>query len=228
MGAFCRLVVLGLAVVLGAACSGSQSSRTVTEHVVTPPSNVDHLYFRPVICTIPAESRSAPQSQIAVGPVVGSACRSSTPALIQTPSGEQETAASSVILPYFSGGVRYVVGPADLTAVDVVSAKTELAPGSSVAYEIVLKLTPSGLSKLDGVAASRYPFYRQNPPNPPPQSREAIEVDGLVLIAPPMEAPKFTGSVVISTPGMSSGAVSQVVFMINHAVASARAHPAQT
>lgn len=89
-------------------------------------------------------------------------------------------------------------------------------------------MTPSGLSKLDAVAATRYPFYRQNPSNPPPQSREAIEVDGTVLVAPPMEAPKYTGSVVINTPGMSLDAADQVVSRINQAVASARGHPAQT
>ncbi|HEX6395408.1 MAG TPA: hypothetical protein VFZ97_18380 [Acidimicrobiales bacterium] len=90
------------------------------------------MYFRPVICTIPPASPSAPVIPPPVGSFAELACQSSTPALVPWTTLEQESSASSVVLTYINGytggGVRYVVGRADLTTLDVVSAETELAP----------------------------------------------------------------------------------------------------
>ena len=226
MGVLYRFVGLGLGVaVAGAGCGSSHRAPTIGQQHVVTQGSPGNLYFRPVLCTIPPESREA------VPGSPESACQSGTPALVASSgenASEQETAASSVILHYIGGGKRYVCGPADLTSTDVVSAKAEASPGVGFGYEVVLKLTPAGVRKLDAVAVARYAYYKQNPSNPPPQSLEAIEQGYTVLMAPPMESPKFNGSVVLTTPGMNLNMADQAVQIINQIIAYDRTHPTQT
>ncbi|HEX4865556.1 MAG TPA: hypothetical protein VFV02_15920 [Acidimicrobiales bacterium] len=221
-GVVCRFVGLGLAVaVVGAGCSSSHRAPTIGQHVVTPGGPPGEVYFRPVLCVIPPESReAAPGSP-------ESACQSSTPALVASSgeqANEQETAASSVLLHYIGGGKRYVCGPADLTSADIVSARAEPSPGMGFGYEVVLKLTPGGERKLDAVAAARYVYYKQNPSNPPPQSLEAIEQGYTVLVAAPMESPKFNGTVMVTSPAMNLNMADQLVQIIDQIIAYDRTH----
>ena len=220
MGVLYRFVALGLvALFAGAACSSSKPTPEVPQHVITQ-GQPDNVYFRPVLCMIPPESHNAAPS----GPAT--ACLSRTPALIAN-SDQQETAASPAILSHIGGGVRYVCGPADLTSADIVSARAESSPGVGFGYEVVIKLTPAGARKLDRIAAARYAYYKQNPANPPVQSREAIEQGQAVLVAPPIEAPSFRGSIVINPPGMSLNFADEIAGMINQIVAYNRAHASQ-
>jgi preprotein translocase subunit SecD len=63
---------------------------------------------------------------------------------------------------------------------------------------VQLQFTGKGSSDFDKIAAQRYPFYKQNPGNPPYQSLEAFELDGTVYSAPTIQAQTFNGSAVIS------------------------------
>jgi preprotein translocase subunit SecD len=61
-----------------------------------------------------------------------------------------------------------------------------------------LNFTGKGSTEFDKIASQRYPYYKQNPNNPPPQSLEAFELDGVVYSAPTIQAPAFNGTAVIS------------------------------
>jgi hypothetical protein len=216
-----RLAGIGLAVVVaGAACSSSHRSPAAQRNVQSP-AVLGDLYFRPVLCILPP-----PDRHISLTVPPESACQSSTPGLIASSNDASETAGSSVILPFINGGMRFVVGPADLTSADVDSAQVQEASGGG--WQVSLKLTPTGTRKLDAVAAARYPYYRQDPSNPPPQSREAIEQGHTVFSAPPMEATHFNGYVVINTPGMRLGLANELASLINEMVTYNRLHATQT
>jgi hypothetical protein len=216
-----RLAGVGLAVVVTAAACSSSHRSPATQQNVQSPAVLGDLYFRPVLCTLPP-----PDRHISLTVPPGSACQSSTPGLIASSSDASETAGSSVILPFINGGVRYVLGPADLTSTDVDSTKVQEAPGGG--WQVSLKLTTVGTRKLDAVAATRYPYFKRDPSNPPPQSREAIEQGHTVFSAPPMEATDFNGYVVINTPGMRLGLANELASLINEMVAYHRVHGTQT
>lgn len=217
MGAFYRLLAGGVTVaLLAASCSGSHHSPVAQQQASAPPAGADHVYFRPVLCTI------APQSPDAVPAPAQSACQSSTPSMIDSTPDNQDSPASVVILPYIRGGVRYVLGPADLTSTDLASAQAE---SGSQGYEVVLTLTSAGIRKLDAVAAVRYSFYKQDPSNPPAQSKEAVEQGHTVLMAPAIQAPAFNGSVLISLPNLSQQGASSLVVILNRIIAYDRVHP---
>jgi hypothetical protein len=108
-----------------------------------------------------------------------------------------DTARSFVILPYYDGSVRYVLGPADLN--QTVIAKTSIiAPRGGGGYEVQITFTRTGATAFDNIAAHRYPYYQSDPTKPPFSSMEAVEVDGLVLAAPAIQEPSFNGTAVIS------------------------------
>ena len=65
-------------------------------------------------------------------------------------------------------------------------------------YQVLLNFTNAGAKQFDNIAAQRYPYYQQNPTNPPPCSLEAFELDGVVYSAPTIQAPSFNGTAVIS------------------------------
>ena len=205
-----RFIAAALALVFAAdGCGGSQQSPAVRQNLPLPGSPGE-LFLRPVECTIP------PQSSDAVPGPAESGCHNSTPALIAITPMAQETAGSWVIVPYIKGGVRYVLGPADLTSIDFASANAEPAPGAG--FEVVLKLTPAGSRKFNAIVAVRYPYYRQNPSNPPPQSEEAIEQGDAVLAAPPLEGSTNHGFVVIRTPEMNLGFARELAGIINEII----------
>ncbi len=126
-------------------------------------------------------------------------------ALPSTPIGE-DTANNSVILPYYDNSARYVLGPADMKG-NVVSNTSIIAPTTGGGFEVQVTFTSSGAAEFDKIASVRYPYYQQDPSNPPPQSQEAIELDGVVESAPTIQASSFNGVAVIS--GSSSAPFTQ-------------------
>lgn len=118
---------------------------------------------------------------------------SSTPS---TANGS-ESAAQDVIVPYYldASSPRYVLGPADMTGSAIANAQAISEGGY---YQVQLTFTAAGAAEFNAVAAQRYPYYRQNPSDPPFQSLEAIELDGKVVSAPTIQAASFNGSAVIS------------------------------
>ncbi len=127
-----------------------------------------------------------------------SACSSSNAASADRPRGIQnDTADSYVILPYYDNSVRYVLGPADMKG-DVVSNTSVIAPTAGGGYEVQVTFTGKGATEFDNIAAQRYPYYQQDPSNPPYSSMEAIELDGVVQSAPTIQASSFHGTAVIS------------------------------
>ncbi|HEX4864954.1 MAG TPA: hypothetical protein VFV02_12835 [Acidimicrobiales bacterium] len=104
-----------------------------------------------------------------------------------------------MILPYYdrpSDNPRYVLGPADVSGDAIANAEVILT--SSGQYQVQLSFTTAGSSAFDKVAAQRFAFYQNNPNNPPYQSLEALELDGVVYSAPTIQAASFNGTAVIS------------------------------
>jgi preprotein translocase subunit SecD len=126
-----------------------------------------------------------------------SACSSSNAASLPTTAIGNDTSGNYVILPYYDHSVRYVLGPADMKG-DVVSNTSVIAPTSGGGYEVQVTFTSKGATQFDNIAAKRYPYYQQDPSNPPYASMEAIELDGVVQSAPTIQASAFHGSAVIS------------------------------
>jgi preprotein translocase subunit SecD len=123
-------------------------------------------------------------------------CSASNAAELPSTPVARDTATSTVILPYYDNTVRYILGPADMTGNGVSTASVQLS--SAGQYSVLLTFTNAGSVKFDKIAAERYPYYQQNPSNPPPQALEAFELDGVVESAPAIEAASFNGTAVIS------------------------------
>jgi preprotein translocase subunit SecD len=126
-----------------------------------------------------------------------SACSSSNAADLPSTQISDDTAGAYVILPYYDHSVRYVLGPADMKG-DVVSNTSVIAPTAGGGYEVQVTFTSKGATEFDNIAAIRYPYYEQDPSNPPYTSMEAIELDGVVQSAPTIQASAFHGTAVIS------------------------------
>jgi hypothetical protein len=112
------------------------------------------------------------------------------------PATEAET--SPVILPYYDHSARYVLGPADLdqTIVSTNPRPSVVQSDQEKGYEVEVNFSPPGA--FDAIAAKRYAYYQQNSQNPLYQSMEAIEVNGVVMSAPVIQAPSFNGVAIIS------------------------------
>ena len=136
----------------------------------------------------PVSPTSATQAQ--------SDCAASNASQLPTTPVSGDTATANVILPSRDGTLRYVLGPSDMTGAGVSNATVQLSQTGQ--YSVQLTFTGSGSNEFDKIAAARYPFYKQNPNNPPPQSLEAFELDGVVESAPTIQAASFNGTAVIS------------------------------
>jgi hypothetical protein len=125
-------------------------------------------------------------------------------------------------LPYFDNSIRYVLGSADLTGHDIASAVAVPSTEEASGYQVELNLTTAGAQVMDRLAQARYPYYEQNPSDPPPQSMEAIEVGGVVQSVPVVQASSFDGAVIISYSGhsMTPNQASSLVRTIDQAAAS--------
>ncbi len=123
-------------------------------------------------------------------------CSASNAAQLPSTSVNSDAANATVILPYYDNSVRYILGPADMTGNSVSNASVQLSQAGQ--YSVNLTFTNAGGVKFDKIASERYPYYQQDPSNPPPQALEAFELDGIVESAPAIEAPSFNGTAVIS------------------------------
>ena len=123
-------------------------------------------------------------------------CAASNAAALPNTPVQNDTAKNPVILPYYDQTIRYILGPADMSGNGVANATVQLSQAGQ--YSVNLTFTNSGGNTFDKIAAVRYPFYQQNPNNPPYQSLEAFELDGVVESAPTIQAATFNGTAVIS------------------------------
>ena len=78
---------------------------------------------------------------------------------------QADTQNATVILPYYDNSVRYILGPADMTGNGVSNASVQLSTAGQ--YSVVLTFTNAGGVQFDKIAAQRYPYYQQDPSNPP-------------------------------------------------------------
>jgi preprotein translocase subunit SecD len=116
---------------------------------------------------------------------------------VPTSSPSADSAAAFVILPYYDGSVRYVLGPADLNQTAIANTSI-IAHGAGAGYAVQFTFTRTGATAFDNIAAHRYPYFQSDPTNPPFSSMEAIDLDGVVQSAPAVQAPSFGGTAVIS------------------------------
>jgi preprotein translocase subunit SecD len=131
-------------------------------------------------------------------PLSTSTCSASNAAQIPstTPANDTKDAAY-VLLPYYDNSVRYLLGHEDIQG-NVVSNTSVIAPQAGGGFQVQVTFTSGGANQFDNVAAQRYPYYANNKANPPFQSMEAIELDGVVQSAPVIQASSFHGIAVIS------------------------------
>jgi preprotein translocase subunit SecD len=126
-------------------------------------------------------------------------CSATNSAELPSTQVQNDTSKATVILPYYqnpSSSPRYVLGPADMSGTGVSGASVILSQAGQ--YQVQLTFTGKGSTEFDNIAAQRYPYYKQNPSNPPYQSLEAFELDGTVYSAPTIQAESFNGTAVIS------------------------------
>ena len=128
---------------------------------------------------------------------LASACTAADSRDIPDTPRSGDVASASVIDPNYTGSLRYVLGPADLTA-GAIASDAQLRDPATGDYELELVFTGPGSAAFDRVARLRYPYYQQDPSNPPFTSLEAIEVDGVVVSAPTIQASSFSGTAIIA------------------------------
>src|SRR6202000_3051741 len=116
-------------------------------------------------------------------------CSASNAAELPTTPVSRDTKHATVILPYYDNSLRCTRAPADMTGNGVSTASVQLSTAGQ--YSVLLTFTNAGSVQFDKIASERYPYYQQNPSNPPPQALEAFELDGVVESAPAIEAPSF-------------------------------------
>ena len=152
----------------------------------------------PATSIVPSQSSGSNPIPINTPPS-SATCSASNSAQIPSTAVASDTSSSTVILPfYLSPGQnpRYVLGPADMSGAGVSTASVIV--DQTGRYTVQLLFTGKGSSQFDNIAAQRYPYYKQNPNNPPYQSLEAFELDGTVYSAPTIQAQSFNGTAVIS------------------------------
>lgn len=150
------------------------------------------LYFRPVDCIIPNYKPigfTKPPSE--------ATCSDPDAEGVPTTSPSADSPAATVIVPYYDGSVRYVLGPVDLNQTAIGNTSI-IPPRGGGGYQVELTFTRTGSTAFDAIAAQRFPHYQQDPGNPPYSSMEAVELDGVVQAVPTVQAPSFNGTAVIS------------------------------
>ncbi|MDA8047532.1 MAG: protein translocase subunit SecD [Actinomycetota bacterium] len=202
----------GVVVAAGSTTTVASASTTAPSPSTTAPS--------------PSTTAAANQSTtttVAPNPAAGlssSDCsRSNLGNTPSTPPGS-DNQNQSVILPVDpkafpgSNGLRYLIGPADMTgrAVSGASAVIDTTTGQ---YQVNLTLTSSGATQFDNIASARYACYRQNTSNPPACSQEAFELDGTIESAPDFQAASFNGQVSI-TGSFSSGQATDLADVLKY------------
>ena len=158
------------------------------------------LLFRPVACEV-APYRAASGRLVAKAPRLSALCHGPTAAQAgypTTPAG-QDGRSSTVLLAPSYPGPRLVLGPAEMTG-SIVKAASAMFDRYGGGWQVALSFSPAGSALFDHYAAAHYRCYKQRPYNynPPPCAQQAVDLDGVVLSAPFVEAATFGGSAVIS------------------------------
>jgi hypothetical protein len=162
----------------------------------------DWVYLRPVVCQIPAYGAAGSPAPGATtpssAPDAESACRSARPASVpSTPLGG-ESADAAVILPYFYGPTRFVLGPADLQPSSF--ARSSVVSGHQHGYQVQIDLTAAGSQSLNRVASERRSEPTRNGSEPGGANEEAFEVNGIVVSTLAFQASSSNGTVIVSGP----------------------------
>ena len=173
--------------------AGSTSSTTKPATATTKPTTSTTTPATTIVQPTPTTTGSS----LPVTAPVSSYCGASNASSLPSTAVQNDVATADVALPYYDNSIRYVLGPADMKG-DVVSNTSVIAPTTGGGFQVQVTFTSKGATEFDKIAAQRYPFYRQNPNNPPVQSQEAIELDGVVQSAPTIQASSFNGIAVIS------------------------------
>jgi preprotein translocase subunit SecD len=158
------------------------------------------------IVQAPSQGSAVPPTSPANATEAQNDCSAANAAELPTTPVQDDLATANVILADYTGQVRYILGPADMTGTGISNAQLIVDPSTS-ANEVQVNFNSKGSSEFDAIAAKRYPYYAQNQSNPPVQSLEAFELDGVVESAPTIQAATFNGTAVIS--GSTSNPFSQ-------------------
>ncbi len=159
----------------------------------TPPTT-----STPATTIVPSQTSGGSPVPVNSPPSIATCSASNSSQIPSTPAAN-DTSSATVILPYYlnpSQNPRYVLGPSDMSGNGVSTATATVDQTGQ--YQVQLTFTSKGAQQFDKIAAQRYPFYKQNPSNPPFQSLEAFELDGTVYSAPTIQAQSFNGTAVIS------------------------------
>jgi preprotein translocase subunit SecD len=148
------------------------------------------------------------------GRVTQADCSDTNLASIPSTPVTADTADATVLLPQYDHTVRYILGPADMKG-DVVHDATVIAPTAGGGFQVQVTFTNSGATQFDKIAAERYPYYQANQSNPPVQAQEAMELDGVVISAPVIQASAFHGTAVISGSNSAPFTESQASSLAN-------------
>ncbi len=131
------------------------------------------------------------------------ACSSASAASIPNTNPDSDYQHNTVILPAAPGSGasgtsngRWVLGPADTTGKIIASAQAQQSTSNSGQYSVEAKLTGTGNTEFNKIAAVRNAVRVQSPNSY--GAREAIELDGQVESVPTIDNASFAGSVQIT------------------------------
>ena len=161
------------------------------------------VYFRPVYCLLPPaglQPSRAGRARSASAAAADSADPATT-SVANTPRST-ESVSEPVILPGFIGSARYVLGPVDLDGRSISTAHV-VSGSPAQGYGVEVVFTAAGAGQFNLVASQRFPFYQQNTANPPVASLEAVEVDGVVIAAPSIQANGSDGTAIFRGPALA-------------------------
>ena len=181
-----------------AAPAGRGDIRLTSAWLPADPGQTSPTTVPPATTILPSQSSGGTPVPVN-GPVSQADCSASNASQLPTTPVQDDTTKATVILPFYqnpNSSPRYILGPADMSGAGVSNATVIIDQAGQ--YQVQLTFTNKGSSEFDSIAAQRYPFYKQNPRNPPYQSLEAFELDGTVYSAPTIQAASFNGTAVIS------------------------------
>jgi preprotein translocase subunit SecD len=146
--------------------------------------------------TAPASGGTVPLVAPTTQAQANAVCSASNSSEVPSTTLAKDTGPIYGIFPFYDNTVRYVLGPADMTGNGIKDANVTV--NSAGQYEVTVTFTAKGAAQFNKIAAERYPYYQQNPTNPPYASLEAFELDGVVESAPTMTTSNFGNTAVIS------------------------------
>jgi preprotein translocase subunit SecD len=201
-----------------ATTAGSTTATTKAKALPAQGGAIEYKLTSVVISASGATTTTLPQTTTTVpasaSRVTQADCSSTNLASIPSTPVTADVADATVLLPQYDHTVRYILGPADMKG-DVVHDATVIAPTAGGGFQVQVTFTNSGATQFDKIAAERYPYYQANQSNPPVEAQEAMELDGVVISAPVIQAPAFHGTAVISGSSSAPFTESQASSLAN-------------